>query len=188
MKKFFFLLLAIALGLALAVYRIADVDSSKAFFHNGSWIGSNSLPLGKNNLLTAQVTLFGLFALPSDEAIYLFSRKDDHAELLNGIHDYVLTGNFTQIKAKYWSITAYGKDLFLIPNEVNRYSFNNSNLQTDSLGNFSIIISEAKQSGNWLPIEKDKRFNLVLRIYKGDEAFVSHLGIVALPIIKRVAI
>jgi hypothetical protein len=61
-------------------------------------------------------------------------------------------------------------------------------LQTDSLGNFSIIISEAKQSGNWLPIEKDKRFNLVLRIYKGDEAFISQLSIVALPVIKRVAL
>ncbi len=188
MKKILFLFFAVVIGLAVALYRIIDTDSSKAFFHNGSWMGSNSLPLGKNNLLTAQVTLFALFALPSEEAIYLFSRKDESGEFLDGKNDYTLSGNVNQIKAKYWSITAYGKDLFLIPNPADKYSFNNSNLQTDSAGNFSIIISAKSHSGNWLPIKSNKRFNLVLRIYKGDSAFVSQLSRTSLSEIKRVSI
>jgi len=185
MKKFFFLLFAVLLGLAIAVYRIADLENSKAFFHNGNWTGSNSLPLGKNNLLTAQITVFGLFALPSDEAIYLFARRDDNQKLFNGNYEYVIEGNLHDIKAKYWSITIYGKDLFLIDNEIGRFSFNNSNLLTDSFGNFSIDISPSKKFGNWLPSKEGGRFNLVLRIYNGDKQFVSELQSASLPSIKK---
>ncbi len=185
MKKFLFLFFAIVTGLAVGVYRIANIENSKSFFTNGSWTGSQSLPLGKDNLLTAQVSTFALFALPSEEAIYLFARRDEQHEKLNGENDYTINGNISQIKAKYWSITAYGKDLYLIPNEVNRFSFNNSNLQTDSAGNFSITVSNKKQSGNWLPSREGTRFNLVLRIYKGERNFVEHLNEVPLPSIKR---
>ncbi len=179
--------IAVITGLAVGVYRMANVETSKSFFTNGSWTGSQSLPLGKDNLLTAQISTFALFALPSEEAIYLFARKDEQHEKLNGENDYAITGNINQIKANYWSITAYGKDLYLIPNEANRFSFNNSNMQTDSAGNFSITVSSKKQSGNWLPSPTDARFNLVLRIYKGERNFVEHLNEVPLPSIKRLA-
>lgn len=182
-----FLFLAVITGLAVGVFRIVNVESSKVFFTNGSWTGSQSLPLGEDNLLTAQVSTFALFALPSEEAIYLFARHDEQHEKLNGENDYTLTGNINQIKAKYWSITVYGKDLYLIPNEANRFSFNNSNLQTDSAGNFSITVSNKKQSGNWLPSPEDARFNLVLRIYKGERNFVAHLNEVPLPSIRRLS-
>ncbi len=185
MKKFLFVFIAIVIGLGVGVYRIANIEGSKSFFTNGSWTGSQSLPLGKDNLLTAQVSTFALFALPSEEAIYLFARRDEQHEKLTGENDYVIAGNVNQIKAYYWSITAYGKDLYLIPNEANRFSFNNSNLQADSAGNFSITVSSKKQSGNWLPSPEGARFNLVMRIYKGKKDFVEHLNEVPLPSIKR---
>lgn len=185
MKKFVFVFLAVLVGLAVAFFRITGLENSKAFFHNGSWTGSNALPLGKSNLLTTQVTLFGLFALPSDEAIYLFARKDENNEFFTSDYNYTIEGNTNDIKAKYWSITIYGKDLFLIDNEINRFSYNNSNIQKDSAGNFTITVSAIKQNGNWLPSKKDSRFNLVLRIYKGEKDFISKLSEVSLPVIKR---
>ena len=187
MKKWLFVLVAVIVGVAVGTYRIANLEHNKAFFRNGSWTGSKALPLGKDNLLTTQVSLFALFALPSEEAIYLFAKRDDKEALLDAENDYSIQGNVHEIDAKYWSITAYGKDLYLIPNEKERYSFNNTNLQTDSAGNFTINVSATKQSGNWLPTADKKRFNLVLRIYKGDKAFIEKLDSISLPQIKRLA-
>jgi hypothetical protein len=184
LKTFFFILFAVAAGIGVAVYRIAGVEKSEALFHNGSWMGSKNLPLGKDNLLTAQVTLFALFALPGEEAIYLFSKRDNNKELLHSDKDYTISGNVKQIHSKYWSITAYGKDLFLVPNEAERYSFNNTNIQTDTAGNFVIHISHKRKEGNWLPSPESARFNLVLRIYKGEKEFLETLSETPLPEIK----
>lgn len=184
-KAFLFVLLAVLVGVGIGVYRIAGVEHSKVFFANGSWTGSKDLPLGKDKLLTAQASVFALFALPSKEAIYLFARRDENKELLNSANDYTITGNLNQIKANYWSITAYGKDLYLIPNSVDRYSFNNNSIKADSLGNFTITLSHTKKGENWLPTPDDARFNLVLRIYKGDYNYLSSLETTQLPVIKK---
>ena len=184
-KPILFILLAVICGIGVAVYRIADIENSQAFFHNGSWMGSKELALGEDKLITAQVSVFALFALPSKEAIYLFARRDEKKELLNSANDYTITGNVNQLKAAYWSITAYGKDLYLIPNADNRYSFNNSTLQSDSIGNFTITLSPSKKGTNWLPTPDHAKFNLVLRIYKGKADFLSTLEQTSLPEIKR---
>ena len=186
LRPFLFILLALIVGIGIGVYRIAGVESSDAFFRNGSWTGSRDLPLGKDKLITAQVTVFALFALPSKEAIYLFARRDENKELLHSANDYTITGNVNQIKAKYWSITAYGKDLYLIPNKDDRYSFNHTNLQTDSAGNFTITLSHKRKGANWLPTPEEAKFNLVLRIYKGESEFLSGLEETPLPVIKKV--
>lgn len=178
--------LTIAIGVGVAIYRIADFEHSSAFFHNGGWMGSNKLSLGKDPLLTAQITVFALFALPSEEAIYLFAKRDEELQKLDAKNEYLLSGNVHQLKAKYWSITAYGKDLFLIPNQANRYSFSLSNLQTDSAGNFTIHIAYTQRNGNWLPAPKEGTFSLVLRIYKGEKTFVDSLSTTALPTINRI--
>lgn len=184
-KAFLFVLVAVLVGAGIGVYRIAGVEDSKVFFTNGSWMGSKDLPLGKDKLLTAQASVFALFALPSNEAIYLFSRRDESKELLNSANDYTITGNLNQIRANYWSITAYGKDLYLIPNSVDRYSFNNNSIKADSLGNFTITLSHTQKGDNWLPTPEDARFNLVLRIYKGDYNYLSSLETTQLPVIKK---
>lgn len=186
-KSILLVVLAISCGVAVAVYRIAGIETSKAFFTNGSWTGSRTLALGEDKLVTAQVTVFALFALPSKEAIYLFARRDEQKEKLNSANDYTITGNVNQISAKYWSMTVYGKDLYLVANEDDRYSFNNSTLQTDSAGNFTITLSRTKKGANWLPTPDYARFNVVLRIYKGESEFLSKLETTSLPVIKRTA-
>jgi hypothetical protein len=178
-------LLAVAIGIGIGIYRIAGVETSEAFFHNGCWTGSRDLPLGKDKLLTAQVTVFALFALPSSEAIYLFARRDEKKELLNSENDYEIKGNLNQIKAKYWSVTLYGKDLYLVPNSDERFSFNNSSLKTDSAGNFTITVSQQRKGDNWLPAPDKAKFALVLRVYKGEWNYLQGLETTALPTIKK---
>ena len=181
-----FVLLAVMSGIGIAAYRIMAVKNSPVFAQYGSWRGTKDLPLNRNNLITTQVTLFALFALPSNEAIYLFAAEDGDKQRLEGGSDYILSGNIHDVKANYWSITAYGNDLYLIPNEAERFSFNANNLITDSVGNYHIIISASRKPGNWLPVKAGKGFQLVLRIYKGEGAFVSHLENAKLPLIKKI--
>ncbi len=187
LKSSLFIIAAVLVGLGVGVYRIANIKSGKGFFENGSWTGTKDLPLGKDRLITAQVTVFALFALPSKEAIYLFARQDEKKEKLNSTNDYTITGNVHYIKAKYWSITAYGKDMFLIPNAKDKYGFNKDNLETDSAGNFTIVMSHNPKPGNWLPTPENARFNLLFRIYKGEAAFLENLEHTALPEIKKAA-
>jgi hypothetical protein len=181
----FLALLAILTGLGIAAYRISRIQTSPAFAQYGSWRGSKDLPLNRDDLVTTQVTLFALFALPSEEAVYLFASQDADNKALNGSSDYIIEGNIHNIKAAYWSITAYGKDQFLIPNEASRYSFNANSLSTDSLGNYKITLSAERKAGNWLPITKDAPFRLVLRLYQGNKDFLDHLDSAGLPVIKK---
>lgn len=186
LKAFLFVVVACALGIGIAIFRIKDFENSPAFFKNGAWRGTTNLPLGKDPLLTAQITVFALFALPSEEAVYLFAGRDNNNEKLNAANDYTITGNIHQIQSKYWSITAYGKDLYLIPNADSRFGFSSTALVTDSAGNFTINVSAQKKSGNWLPVKEGAPFSLVLRIYKGEKSFMDKLQNTPLPEIKIV--
>jgi hypothetical protein len=177
-------LIGTLLGLSVTAYRLLNYESSKAFFRNGNWMGTTNLPLGKDALITAQITLFAMFALPSEEAVYLLSRRDNENVRFHSFNDYVISGNTGNIKAKYWSITAYGNDLFLIPNKQERYSVNSTNVIADSAGNFQIILSNKEHNGNWLPTPANAQFNLLLRIYKGESEFLSRLSSTPLPGIK----
>ena len=179
-------LLAVITGFGIAAWRIARIDKSPAYRVYGSWRGTTNLALNQDDLVTTQVTLFALFALPSQEAVYLFAYADEKNKRLNGGRSYTIEGNIHNIKAEYWSITAYGRDLYLIPNQANRYSFNRENLKTDSLGNFKIVMSNKPTDGNWLPVQKGKKFELVLRLYDSDKDFMEHLDKAALPVIKRI--
>ena len=179
------LIIALLLGVGIGVYRIASIKSSPAFKTYGSWRGTTDLPLNKDNLVTTQITIFALFALPSQEAVYLFAADDNDGNRLNGDNTYSLAGNIHDIKAEYWSITAYASDLYLIPNEANRYSFNRDNLETDSAGNFTIHLSADKSEGNWLPLKKGGKFQLVLRLYKGQKEFLNGLDKAKLPLVRK---
>lgn len=185
LKTLTFVLLAVITGLAVAVYRIANFEHSDAFFKNGCWMGSTNMPLGKDNLLTTQITLFGMFALPGKEAVYLFCRRDKDGERLNSENDYEIRGNINQVNAPYWSITMYGRDLFLVPNAADRYSFNKPSLQCDSAGNYVIVISHTPKPGNWLPSPDHARFNLLLRIYRGNQSYLNSLQTTPLPQIVK---
>jgi hypothetical protein len=179
------LIVSLLLGIGIGVYRIASIRSSPAFKTYGSWRGTTDLPLNKDDLVTTQVTIFALFALPSQEAVYLFATDDKEGKPLYGGNRYSIEGNLHDIKAEYWSITAYGSDQYLIPNDINRYSFNRDNLHADSAGNYTIHLSADKSEGDWLPIKREGKFRLVLRIYKGQKEFMDKLDKANMPLIRK---
>ncbi|CAN8066556.1 unnamed protein product [Agarophyton chilense] len=79
-------------------------------------------------------------------------------------------------KKAFWSVTAYGPDKQLVPNDKRRYSVGDRTLIPDKDGGITIYlqrddpkgeVGDPNASNNWLPIPHDDgdMFKLLLRIY-----------------------
>lgn len=128
----------------------------------------------------AHVAITGLFALNSTEAVYFEAARDDAGQPLRARCTYVVEGK--PVAARWWSITAYADDNFLIPNPQNRFSFNMGNLKSDTGGTFKVLAAPKEQAGNWLPTGSGEGgFNLLFRIYNPDLEIVTNPRAVKLP-------
>jgi len=148
----------------------------------GPW--RTSLVVGSADADMATRTLVavnGLLALNRSETIYFEARTDDDGHRLKATCDYDLTGG--PLDARWWSITAYADDNFLISNSANRYSFN-----VKALGSaqYTIALGPHQRSGNWLPTGERGGFSLSLRLYNPGAALAAAPGSAKLPSIKPV--
>lgn len=120
-----------------------------------------------------QMTQIGV--LPPEETLYFTSSKDAAGNVLDGRNDYRLTfpaGALPPVDVLgFWSVTMYrASDLFLVPNEINRYLIRPSTegLKPNADGSLTIHISNKRPkgvpAGNWLPAPAEP-FQLALRAY-----------------------
>ncbi len=103
-------------------------------WHTSLIIGSADADMGTRNY----VATTALLALNRSETIYFEALRDDDGEKLSASCNYDITGG--PIQARWWSITAYADDNFLIPNAANRYSYNSRLLGNSPDGRFSIAL------------------------------------------------
>jgi hypothetical protein len=82
--------------------------------------------------------------------------------------------------ARYWSITLYGEDFLLVPNEAKRYAFNMEDVAYYEDGTFRFLISNREQEGDWLSSGRGERFDLLLRMYNPEPHVYSNLDSVSL--------
>lgn len=187
MKKLNIILLILAgllAGSGVAYYRIHHWTGKDATIQNGCWKGNNLAEVGKNQLLTARIAVATLYALNPSEVIYLVAQEDSKGEELSSENDYVIKG--IPLDARYWSITLYGEDYFLVPNEANRFAFNLHNVVYESDSSFVINISSLKKEHNWLPSGKEGKFYLTIRMYHPQEHIYKDIQSVQLPTIEKV--
>ena len=130
---------------------------------------------GEHFLRSAMQSLQGIATNDTVEALYPQVFRDTNGEPLNGSHRYRLhfaPGQLPPAKA-FWSLTAYGLDLNLIDNPINRYSLGNrsKDLRYDADGGLTLYIQKdspgASQESNWLP-SGDAGFALAIRLYIPD--------------------
>jgi len=151
---------------------------------NGPWQTNLAIGSGTANpYLRAAVAVHGLLALQQSETIYYSAYTDDDGKLLNADNVYRIEGRAPD--SRWWSITVYGEDDFLIPNELNRYSYGSNSVSYNSDGKFTIILSKSHRDGNWLPLGNTKRFSLSLRLYNPGESIRRNPANVELPKIIR---
>ena len=110
-------------------------------------------------------------------------------EELSGNCNYQISGS--DIESRWWSITVYNEDGFLVKNDEKIYSLNSETVDFNLEGGFKIYLTGdnnfiSNNSGeNWLRTPIDRSFSVALRIYLPGEEYFSKLKRVDLPIIEK---
>jgi hypothetical protein len=177
------LILGVGIGIGSAILGFDGVALASSV-SNGPW--QTNLAVGSEKAdpyLRAAIAVHGLLALRQSETIYYTAYKDSDGNPLNANCTYKIQGK--ALDARWWSVTVYGGDEFLIPN-VNRYSYNMNNVTYDSTGTYTFYVSKTEQPGAWISLDNQDKFSLSLRLYNPGQSVRSNPGKVELPkIIKE---
>ena len=139
---------------------------------------------GGSMYVRAAVALHGLLALNRSETIYYGAQTDSDGAALDGACTYLIAGR--DPPARWWSITVYGSDDFLIANPGKRYSISKTSVMRDASGIFTATVAPHANGANALPTN-GQAFNLTLRLYNPAATVAADPAHVALPSIKKVS-
>lgn len=177
-------LVGVALGLGSAYVAITSLRGEHAVT-NGPWTTSLATGgAGADMYTRAFVALTGLLALNKNETIYFGAQKDSAGEPLDGHCSYRIEGRDPD--TRWWSITLYGGDDFLIPNPANRYSVSQTNVVRAADGAFVIRLSTVEETGNWIATSPEG-FQITLRLYNPGALVKDNPATTPLPAIVKEA-
>jgi hypothetical protein len=190
-RKYLLYFIIILIIAALETVIAIKIYPKIAFVKNDIWTILPSPGDPDRSIYTrAAVAAAGTFASKKPEQAYYQTEIDIEDQALNGNCLYRLSGE--DIESRWWSITAYANDGFLIENTEKLYSYNSETINYNANGGFEIyflgdndFISDVSNE-NWLRVNQDENFNVSLRIYYPGEEFFSNLRRVNLPIIEKV--
>jgi hypothetical protein len=134
---------------------------------------------GNDYLMRAAIALVGLGANPPEDAVYAIAYTDTEGKPLNGATPYAIRfskGELPPARA-FWSVTAYDRDGFPIPNPQQRYALGDRDkLKYDADGSLTLYFQAgspgAALESNWLPVPAGP-FNLILRAYSPQPAVLT---------------
>jgi hypothetical protein len=115
--------------------------------------------------------------------VYWTAERDAGGQPLDARCDYVVEGE--ELPARWWSMTLYGADQFLVPNQAGRFSFSQTTLAREPGGPWRVEVSSQPRGGNWLPSGAAGSFSLTLRLYNPQPPVYEQPTRVALPRIAR---
>lgn len=190
-RKYLLYFIIILIIAALETVIAIKIYPKIAFVKNDIWTILPSPGDPDRSIYTrAAVAAAGTFASKKPEQAYYQTEIDIEDQPLNGNCLYRLSGE--DIESRWWSITAYANDGFLIENTEKLYSYNSETINYNANGGFEIyflgdndFISDVSNE-NWLRVNQDENFNVSLRIYYPGEEFFSNLRRVNLPIVEKV--
>ena len=184
LKTLAVLVVGTALGLfatwATVIRGAMSGNVSSGPWHTSLYIGSSE----GGPYLRANIAVHGLLALGREETMYYTAVNDSDGHALQGNCRYQIEGR--DPPTRWWSITAYGADDFLIPNAADRYSVSMNSVARRADGTFAVTLSQDQAEGNRIPVNAG-RFNLTIRLYNPQASVVADPALVELPTIKRAA-
>lgn len=150
---------------------------------------------GDNDALRASVALWGLAALPAEEAGYFRASRDEDGQPLDGNNAYEFRLPPEGVPADaFWSLTMYAEEpdgrFFLVDNPIRRYALSDrsSGLKTEADGSVVIRLQADEPAdaaaGNWLPAPRGP-FVVSFRAYLPQQPILA--GSWAPPPLKLVA-
>ena len=160
-KHLKFYLSAILAGLIIGIlsgWTIITYKINNSFTVSGSWLYSPYLGAKDADPKTRSIIArTGVFALNKKEALYFIAETDYSGEPLNQNCGYEI--KVKNLPGRWWSITAYNNDYFLISNLYKKYSVTSANFN----GTYLITVGPTDQMILTNPNEGE--FSLALRIY-----------------------
>lgn len=111
----------------------------------------------------AIVARSGGLPLGLGEGLSFTASRDSDGRPLLGSCTYRVVGRVPQ--TRFWTLTLETTGGVLIDNPARRYGFTSAEVVRDGRGVFAIAVAPDVQPGNWLPVGRDGRFELVLRLY-----------------------
>ena len=121
---------------------------------------------GASMYTRARIALKALLALDRRETLYYVADKDDAGRPLRAQCRYLVGGSIPA--ARWWSVTAYGDDIFLFPNPDKRYSVSGENPTGRTVGSFRMVTGPTPPPTGgieWVPTPGDGGLILTLRLY-----------------------
>ena len=173
--------IGIALGGAVAIQHIrtGSMGSNRTI---GPWTTGTDLGTARASAYTrAVVALRGLLALPAQEARYYNAAIDSAGEPLDGKCRYRVSGGI--IPSKWWSLTLYDHEGYLVANQVGRFSVASAAITNPA--KWEVVVAPAEQAGLWLPTGRIDRFELTLRAYLPNDGGVGSMTRDQLPSIVK---
>lgn len=176
--------LAGVLAFAALAFSVRGGGPSSAM-RNGAWDSDLRVGSAASDMwLRAQIAVCCVLALNRAETIYMNATRDSAGDPLDGKCAYRLEGR--DLDARWWSITSYAHDNYLIPNALNKYSVSKTNAQRQTDGTWIARASAEPVAGNWLPTARDG-FVLTMRLYNPSKTLQDGLSSAALPTITKEA-
>jgi hypothetical protein len=178
--------LALGLGSAYLALRSGLAAGSLAV---GPWRTSLGTGSADADLYTrARVAVAGLLALAPSETIYFTATSDAEGAPLRAECDYLLGGG--ELAARWWSVTAYGADHFLIPNGAGSYSIGQTTVVRDAGAHWTARVSTRPSAGNWIPSGDPGargEISLTVRLYNPHPEVARDPSRAELPTLEREA-
>jgi hypothetical protein len=174
-------LAALALGLASAAVAIGTV-ARRGAVRAGPWATSTTVgSAAAGPYERAATAVHALFVLNRSQTVYYRAWIDDAGAPLRAHCAYEVRGR--PPAARWWSLTAYGADDYLIPNALGRHSFTQRTAALEPDGSFVVRASAGPQPGNWLPLAGRGRVSFTLRLYNPAPDLAARPAAAALPAI-----
>ena len=179
LKSFAIVAAGVALGFGSAATAITQ------------WVGATSVQVGpwqspidaggpgRGMYLRAAAAITATLALSRQEALYFRASTDSQGRTLRGTCTYRVHG--PDLPARWWSVTVYGADHYLIANPEGRYAAASVNTRHTPDGGISITVSPARHAGDWLDSAGAGNIVLLARLYEPLAASAAAPGKIALP-------
>lgn len=152
---------------------VGTTNNGWSMMFEGGRYGTDFLSRASINLRAAGLNV-------PERALYPNRYTDANGEQLSGKHSYKMVMPADAPAEAFWSLTMYdAKDLFMIENEIDRYSISTNReeeLKYASDGSLPICIAHQRpsdESCNWLPAPKDD-FYLHIRLYEPTQAVLDN--------------
>lgn len=179
-------ILGIALGIFTAWLAVRSPGAIRSVTV-GAWHASLLSGSADADIYTrARIALSALVVLNREETIYFLATADDKGEPLRSRCTYRLSG--TPPQARWWSITAYAEDMYLIPNPEKRYSISSANAPVDATGKFLVLTAPSAPANtkSFIATPGDRGLVLTLRLYNPAPLIVANPAALNVPAIERV--